>query len=108
MPPTVESIAAQGQPQDLRYANMGYYDMANDHEYHDHVINNFAGIAPAQAQAQAAPPAPVCTDLNFLHTYLTRPFAGGDLHIRWPRSECCVWSCSRLSRRMASSGTCPR
>jgi hypothetical protein len=62
----IENPAAQGQPQDLRYADMGYYNMVNDHHpplHERHAINNYAGVAlnvPAQAQAQAAPPAPVC------------------------------------------------
>ncbi|KAF8466562.1 hypothetical protein DFH94DRAFT_780577 [Russula ochroleuca] len=62
----IENPAAQGQPQDLRYADMGYYNMVNDHHpplHERHAINNnYAGVAlnvPAQAQAQAAPPAPI-------------------------------------------------
>jgi hypothetical protein len=70
MPPTV---AAQGQPQDLQYVDMGYCNMVDDHpplhEHRDHAINNYAGVAlDVSAQAQAAPPAPVCTDLTFPHT----------------------------------------
>ena len=74
MPPPVENFAAQGQPQDLRYVDMGLYDMANDrpalHEHRDHVVNNYAGVAPdVPAYAQAALPAPVCTCLTFrVHT----------------------------------------
>jgi hypothetical protein len=72
MPPPV---AAQGQPQDLWYADMGFYNMVNVrpllHEHHDHAINNYAGIAlDVPAQAQAAPPAPVCTDPTFPHTHI--------------------------------------
>jgi hypothetical protein len=70
MPPPVENVAVQGQLQDLQYVDMGYDDMANDHpplhEYRDHAINNYAGVA----QAQAAPPAPVCTDLDSPYTFI--------------------------------------
>ena len=70
MPPPVENVGVQGQLQDLRYVDMGYNDMANDrpplHEHRDYAINNYAGVA----QAQAAPPAPVCTDLNFPYTLI--------------------------------------
>jgi hypothetical protein len=70
----VENVAAQGQPPDLRYVDMGYYDMPNDrpptHEHRDYGINNYAGVAldiPPQAQA---PPAAVCSDLFLLHTHI--------------------------------------
>jgi hypothetical protein len=70
MPPPVENHAAQGQPQDLRYVDMGYYDMGNDHP-RDHAIDNYAGVAlDVLEQAQAAPSAPVCTDLTFPHTHI--------------------------------------
>ena len=74
-PPPIESTAAQGHPRDLRYVNMGYYDMANDHPPPHEGRNpatNFSGIAldtPTQAQAQFALPAPVCADLIFLHKH---------------------------------------
>jgi hypothetical protein len=75
MPPPVENIAVQGQPQDLRYVNMGLYDMANDHpaphEYRDHAVNNYAGVAlDVPAHAHAAPPAPVCIDLTSSRTHI--------------------------------------
>jgi hypothetical protein len=75
MPPPIENTAAQGQPHDLRYPDMGYCNMGNDHpllhEHRGHVINNYAGVAlDIPAQAQAAPLAPVCTDLTFLHTQI--------------------------------------
>ena len=52
---------------------MGYYDMANDHpllhEYHDHAIDNYSGFAlGVPAQAQAAPPVPVCLNFFVPHT----------------------------------------
>ena len=84
MPAPVENTAAQGQPQDLQYIDMGY-NMANDRppplEHRDHTINDYAGVAldvPAQAQVAAAPTVPVSTNLHFAYTYLTRPCAGGD------------------------------
>jgi hypothetical protein len=86
MPPPIEHIAGQGQPQDLGIVDMGYYGMANDrpplHEHRDHAFNNYAAVAlDVPAQAQAAPP-PVCTDLTFFAcTYLTRPFSGEDFRI---------------------------
>ena len=75
MPPPVENIAAQGQLQDLQYVDMGYNDIVNDHpplhEHLDHAINNYAGVAlDVPAQAHAAPPAPVSTDLTVLHTLI--------------------------------------
>lgn len=68
MPPPVENNAVQGQPQDLPYyADMGYYNMGNGHpplyEHRDNAINNYEVALDAPAQAQAAQPAPVCTDL---------------------------------------------
>ena len=73
-----ENTAAQGQqPQDLQYIDTGYYNMANDrpplHEYRDHTINNYTGVAldrGVPAQAQAAPPVPVSTDLTISHTHI--------------------------------------
>ncbi|KAF8487036.1 hypothetical protein DFH94DRAFT_11681 [Russula ochroleuca] len=64
IPPPVENIAGQGQPQDLRYIDMGYYDVANDHrplhEHRNHAINNRAGVAlDVPAQGEAVPPAPI-------------------------------------------------
>jgi hypothetical protein len=81
MPLPVENIAAQRQPQDLRYADMGHYGMAHGgpplHERHDHAI--YDGVAlDVPAQAPAAPLAPVCIDLTFHITYLTRPLSGKD------------------------------
>jgi hypothetical protein len=76
MPPPVENTAAQGQPQDLWYPDMGYYNMGNDHpplhEHRGHAINNYdAGVAlDIPAQAQAAPLPPVCIDLTFPHTHI--------------------------------------
>ena len=60
----------QGQPQDLQYVDTAnYYGVNEDpllHEHRPHAINNYAGIAPDfPPQAQAAAPAPVCTDLTF-------------------------------------------
>ena len=74
MPPPVENIVTQGQPQDLRYVDMGHYGMANDHPplhgHRDHAINYHGVALDVPAQAQAAPPVTVCTDLNFPHTYI--------------------------------------
>ena len=77
MPAPVEYAAAQGQPQDPQYIDMGYYNVANDRppplEHRDHTINDYAGVAldvPAQAQAATAPPVPVSTDLAILHTHI--------------------------------------
>ena len=72
MPPPPENVAVQGQLQDLRYVDMVYNDMAGDHPplhgHRDHAINNYARVAlNTPAQAQAAPPAPVSTDLTFPH-----------------------------------------
>ena len=68
MPAPVENVGVQGQLQDLQYVDMGYNDMANDrpplHKHRDHAINNYVGVA----HAQAAPPAPVCTDIDFPYT----------------------------------------
>jgi hypothetical protein len=86
MPPPVENIAAHRQPQDLQHGDMGYYDMADDHpplhEYHGQATNNYARAAldaPAQAQAQAAPPAPVCTGLIFRIQISNQTFRRGRL-----------------------------
>lgn len=39
------------------------------HEHRAHVINDYAGVVlDFPPQAQAAAPAPVCTDLMFPHT----------------------------------------
>ena len=70
VPLPVETTAAHGRPQDLRYVD---YDMANDHpqlhEHRDHVINNHVGVAlDVPARAQAAPPPPVCTDVTLPRT----------------------------------------
>lgn len=77
MPPPVEYTAAQGhrQPQDLRYPDMGHYNMVNDHlplhEPRDPAIMNFGGVVlDVPARVQAPPPAPVCTDLTFPRTYI--------------------------------------
>jgi hypothetical protein len=81
MPPPVDNHVVQGQQQDLQYDVMGYYNIANDHPpphgHRDDAINDYAAFAlDVPSHAQAAPPAPVCTDLSFPHTYmhLTRPF----------------------------------
>lgn len=69
MPPPVKNNAARGQPQDLLYVGMGYYDMGNDHpllhEHHDNAINNYGVALDAPAQTHATQPAPVCTDPHF-------------------------------------------
>ena len=72
MPPSVEYTAAQGQhqPQDLQFLDMGYYDMVGDrpplHEPRNSAAMNYGGVGlDVPAQAQVAPPAPVCTDLAF-------------------------------------------
>jgi hypothetical protein len=75
MTPPVENTPAQGQPQHLRFADVGYYDMANDHptlhEHRDHAINGYAGVAlDVPVQAQAAPPAPVSTNFTFPRTHI--------------------------------------
>ena len=71
MPP-VEYTAAQGQnqPQDLQFLDMGYYDINGDrpplHEPQDSAAMNYGGVGlDFLAQAQVAPPTPVCTDLAF-------------------------------------------
>ena len=74
MPPPVGNTVAQGQPQDLRYVDVSHYGMANDHPplhgHRDHAINYHEVALDFPAQAQAAPPVTVCTDLNFPHTYI--------------------------------------
>jgi hypothetical protein len=75
IPPPVENLAEQAQPQDLHYFDMGYYGMANDYPpplgYRDHIIGDNAGIVQdVPTQAQAAPPAPVCTNLVFWRAYI--------------------------------------
>ena len=75
MPPPVEDIAAQAQPQDLQYVDMGYYDIANDYPppqgHRDHIIGDNARIVQdVPAQVHVAPPAPVCTDLTLPHTHI--------------------------------------
>lgn len=75
MPPPIENNAAQGQLQGLRYVDMHYYDMANDHlplhEHRNHTISNYDAVTlDDPAHEQALPPAPVCTDLTFLYTYI--------------------------------------
>jgi hypothetical protein len=69
------NIAAQGQPQGLQHVDMAnYYGVNVDpppYEHRAHVINNYARVAlDFPPQAQAAAPAPVCTDLTFPHTYI--------------------------------------
>lgn len=68
--PPVENLAAQAQPQDLQYVDMGYYNMANDypppHGQGNHIRGDNARIVQdAPSQAQAVPPAPVRTNLIF-------------------------------------------
>jgi hypothetical protein len=75
MPPSAEYAAAQAQPQDLQYVDMGYYDMANDYPppqgHRDHIIGDNARIVQdVPAQAHVAPPMPVCTDLTLPHTHI--------------------------------------
>ena len=75
MPPPVKNNAAQGQLQGLRYVDMRYYNMANDHlplhEHRNHAMNNYDVFAlDDPAQGQALPPAPMCTDLTFLYTHI--------------------------------------
>lgn len=74
MPPPVEYTVAQGQPPDLQYIDMGHYGMANNHPplhgHRDHAINHHGVVLGVLAQAQAAPPATVCTDLLLrIHIY---------------------------------------
>ena len=67
MPSPVENVA-QGQLQDLRRVDMGYYDVPNDHPPpHDYAINNYAGVP---LDVPPAPPAVVCTDFTFLPTHI--------------------------------------
>jgi len=81
MPPPVEDIAAQAQPQDLQYVDMGYYNIAHSpppQGHRDHIIGDNAGIVQG-VPVQAAPPAPVCTTLIFVvYIYLTIPSTKGD------------------------------
>jgi hypothetical protein len=65
MPPPVENIPAQAQPQDLQNANIGHYDMAHDYPPpQGHLGDNARYIRDVPAQAYAARPAPVCIDLT--------------------------------------------
>lgn len=72
VPLPVENLVAQARPQDLQYADMGYYDIANDypppHGHGNHIRGDNVPHIPAQAQA--APPAPVCTNLFFWCAYI--------------------------------------
>jgi hypothetical protein len=75
MPPPVENIAAQAQPQDLQYVDTGYYDMANEcpppQGHRDHIIGDSARIVQnVPAQAHVAPPAPVSTGVTLPHTLI--------------------------------------
>jgi hypothetical protein len=75
MAPPVETLAAQAQPQDLQYVDMGYYGMANgspsSQGHRDHIIGDNARIVQdVPAQAHVAPPAPVCTDLTLPYTHI--------------------------------------
>jgi len=82
--PPVDNRAAQGQPQDLQYVDMGYYGMANDFPppqgHCDQIIGDNAGIVHGvPAEDQTAPlvaPAPVCRFLACI--YLTITFTKGD------------------------------
>ena len=75
MPRPVENIAAQAQLQDLRYVDMGHYDLANDHPppegHRDNIVgDDHAGIVQdVPAQAHVIPPPPVCTGLESPHTH---------------------------------------
>ena len=74
IPPPVENLVAQAQPQDLQYVDMGYYDMANDyplpHGHGNHIRGDNARIVQnVPVPVQAAPPAPVCANLVFWRTY---------------------------------------
>jgi hypothetical protein len=73
MPPLVENTAALGQPQDSRYDDMGYYDMAYDcpppHGHRDHGVADHAGVAQDDpTEVQVNQPAHVCTALSLLYT----------------------------------------
>jgi hypothetical protein len=75
MPPPVEDIGAQAQPQDLQYVDMGYYDMTNDYPppqgHRDHIIGDNARIVrDVPAQDHVAQPAPVCTDHTLPRTHI--------------------------------------
>jgi len=84
IPLPVENIAAQTQPQDLQYVNMGNYGMDNDFPapqgHRDHINGDNVGIVQGVlAQAQAAPPARVCSNLVFsVCIYLIIPTTKGD------------------------------
>jgi hypothetical protein len=69
MPRSVENIVARGQPQDPRYDDMGYYDMAYNypppHVHRDHGVADYAGVAQDDpTEAQVNPPAHVRTALS--------------------------------------------
>lgn len=73
--PPVENLAAQAQLQDLQYGDMGYYDIANDfpspaHGHGNNTIGeNAESVQNVPAQAEATPPAPVCTNLVLWRAY---------------------------------------
>jgi hypothetical protein len=73
MLPPVENTVALGQPQDLRYDDMGYYNMAYvyppPHGHRDHGVADYAGVAqddPTEAQVNQT--AHVCTVLSLPYT----------------------------------------
>ena len=64
--PPVENTVALGQPQDPRYDDTGYYDMAYDypppHGHRDHDVADYTGLARDNLiEAQVNQPARVCT-----------------------------------------------
>ena len=74
IPLPVENIAAQAQPQDLQYVDVSDYGMANGFPppqgHRDHINGDNVGIVQdVPVQAQAAPPAPVCTNFFFWRAY---------------------------------------
>ena len=73
IPPPVENNIARGQPQDPRYDNMAYYNMAYDypppHGHPDYGVVDYAGVAqddPTDVQGNSQ--AHVCSVLSFPYT----------------------------------------
>ena len=70
VPQPVEDLAAQVQPRDLQYIDMGHYGMVRDYPppqgHRDHIIGDNARIVQdVPAQVHVAPPVPVCTDFTY-------------------------------------------